>query len=165
MEFLADVICENAFAVLCRVNEVDKDFGEGLGHGRKEVGFYYSALTGRGRLSASLSQGVALGCIILAPSGRRGSPSVPACGEGIRKTETREPRQKASSIISSASIRAAVAASAGQSERVLPASNNSSSSRMTLTRAPAPGLRFSTARGRVSLSRESTFTAAVATRL
>src|SRR6185503_2282264 len=72
-------------------------------------------------------------------------------------------RQKERRIISSASISAAVAARAGQSGRVFPARSKSSSSRTTLTSAPGPGLRLSTARRRVSLSRGSIFTEAVAT--
>ena len=77
----------------------------------------------------------------------------------------RSGRHHASSNISNARNAAAAPASCGQSGRFRPDSIKSSSARTTVASVPAPGFNCSNATGRVSLSRGSTFTTALASKV
>ena len=63
MEFIADVIAQNAFAVFGGINKVNENPGQGLRH-------IQHALSGLGGFLVMDSQGVALGWIIRPRRGR-----------------------------------------------------------------------------------------------
>src|SRR2546425_1163354 len=114
---------------------MDEIFREGLGHG---LTFGYFALSGLGSFSGRLSQGVALGWIIAPRWGNASLSAVVRSSPTVKGVLNGDRRHTASNNISSASKTANAPASCGQSDRVLPASSKSSSSRTTVTVAPVP---------------------------